>query len=921
MINYNIKPQLYCSLLVLFFLIAGFKTFAQDNQGILISVDYKQAKITSVVADLETKSGLHFYYDLKALDSLTFNLKAEGKTITALLDNLFYNTGVSYVLYKKDVFLTKNTQLNIPQARTNNATVQTPQQNAGLDQEIIQEATTPNKLYEIGVKTNELKKGSAVISGNLIESVTGKPIGGATITAQNPRVVTTSNQFGYYSLTLPIGLNVLDVKVNGREDAQRRIMLYGNGKLNIEIKEVVLSLREVEILAGKVSNTKSVEMGVDRLDLKAIRKVPSLFGEPDILRVILTLPGVQSVGEASTGFNVRGGSTDQNLILLNDATIYNPSHFFGFFSAFNPDIVKDVELYKSTIPENYGGRLASVLDVNNRTGDKQKFTGSAGIGIITSRFNIEGPIAKDKTSFIFGGRVTYSNWLLKLLPDDYEKSKASFYDLNLGINHQFNEKNELNISAYYSKDNFKLNTDTGYNYSNKNGSIKWKHIFNENLNVAFTAGADFYDYNIKSDANPVNAYSLGFKINQSNFKTDFLYKLNDKHQLKFGLSAIYYQLNPGTYQPVGAQSLVVADVLPAEQALESAIYIGDQFKITEAFSINAGLRYSFYNYLGPQTINNYAPNLPVNEDNLLNTTTYGDKKLIKTYKGPEVRVSARYNLANDFSVKVSYNTLRQYIHLLSNTTAIAPTDIWKLSDPNIKPQFGSQVSLGLYKNYNASTIETSVEVYYKNLKDYLDYKSGASLILNRAIERDVVNTKGKAYGAEFSLKKNAGKLTGWMSYAYSRILLKTDDLEKGSLVNEGTYYPANHDKPHAFNFTGNYAFKQRYHLSLNVTYSTGRPITLPIAKYYYAGSERVFYSDRNAYRIPDYFRTDISFNIEGNYKVKQRFRNSFTMGVYNVTGRKNAYSTYFTQENGSIAGYKLSIFATMLPFISYNIKF
>ncbi|RZK60185.1 MAG: TonB-dependent receptor [Pedobacter sp.] len=919
MSRYRFSIKLFCSSILLLFSISICTAYAQKDNA--ISVDFKQSKISEVIIDLESKSSFHFYYDPKIMDSLSFTLKAENKSIVFVLDNLFKSVGVNYTIFKKDIFLTKNTQL-VVQEITNNPVSQTVKNIVDLSQSVkVQQAVTPNKLYEIGMKTNELKNIPAILSGNLKEASTGKPIAGAVISSQSSNVQATTNQSGYYTIELLTGQNILDIKTPGREDTQRQVMLYGNGKLNIELKENILSLKEVEILANKVSNTKSVEMGVNRLDIKTIKKVPSLFGEPDILRVILTLPGVQTVGEASTGFNVRGGSTDQNLILLNDATIYNPSHFFGFFSAFNPDIVKDVELYKSTIPENYGGRLASVLEVTNRTGDKKKFTGSAGIGLITSRFNIEGPIDNGKTSFIFGGRVTYSNWLLKLLPKDYEQSKASFYDLNIGINHQLNEKNEINISGYYSKDDFKLNTDTSYNYSNQNGSIKWKHTFNEKLNVAFTAGFDAYDYSINSNSNPINAYKLGFKISQTNFKTDFRYKIGDKHQFKFGLSAIYYKLNPGSFVPVGNESLVTADILPAEQALESAIYVGDEFKVTEAFSINAGLRYSLYNYLGPQTINNYAPNLPVTEDNLLSTTQYGDKKVIDTYKGPEIRVSGRYNLTKDFSVKASYNTLRQYIHLLSNTTAIAPTDIWKLSDPNIKPQFGSQVSLGLYKNYSANTIETSVEVYYKKLKDYLDYKSGASLVLNHAIERDVVNTNGKAYGIEFLMKKNTGKLTGWMSYAYSRTMLRTEDLEQGSLVNEGSFYPANHDKPHAFNFTGNYAFKQRYHLSFNVTYSTGRPITLPIAKYYYAGSERVYYSDRNAYRIPDYFRTDISFNIEGNYKVNQRFRNSFTMGIYNVTGRKNAYSTYFTQENGVISGYKLSIFASMLPFVSYNIKF
>lgn len=903
----------------LFLLLSSSVLRAQNVANKIVSVDFSQASIKEVVSDLERQTGVYFYYDENQLDSLRFTAKINQKPFDFVLGQLFENTNCYFAIYQQQVFITRGNAISLAQANGAPANVAVPTlTNSGG--QAVQDAGTPNKLYVVGIKSGASKKTTVTLTG-FVREASGKAIGGASIATANPRVETLSNPSGFYSLTLPKGQHLLTIKWPDKNETQRQVLLNDNGQLNIELRDPIHTLREVEITAAKASNTKSVEMGVNRLDLKAIKKVPSLFGEPDVLRVILTLPGVQTVGEATTGFNVRGGSTDQNLILLNDATIYNPSHFFGFFSAFNPDIVKDVELYKSTIPEKFGGRLSSVLEVNNRDGDKKKFTGSAGIGIITSRLNIEGPIDSGKTSFIFGGRATYSNWLLKLLPDDYKNSKASFYDFNLGISHQFNENNELSVSGYYSKDAFKLNSDTNYNYSNKNASIKWKHVFNPQLSSAFTLGADRYEYQIESESNEINAYGLGFDINQLNFKSDFSYNLNARHKLNFGLSSIYYKLHPGSFKPVGNASLVTTDIVPGEQALESALYLGDEFKVSEKFSVNAGIRYSMFNYLGPQTVNTYAPNLPVTEDNQTGTVAYGKNKLIKTYQGPEFRVSARYSLANDLSIKAGYNTLRQYIHLLSNTTAIAPTDIWKLSDPNIKPQLGEQVSLGLYKNVNAKSIETSVEVYYKKLKDYLDYKSGANLVLNHHIETDVINTRGRAYGIEFLLKKNAGKLTGWMSYAYSRTELKMTDENNGPIVNSGNYYPANQDKPHAFNFTGNYAFKQRYHVSLNVTYSTGRPITLPIAKYYYAGSERVYYSERNAYRIPDYFRTDLSFNIEGNHKLNQTFHNSFTFGVYNLTGRKNAYSTYFTQENGVINGYKLSIFAAMLPFVSYNIKF
>ena len=785
----------------------------------------------------------------------------------------------------------------------------------------VPEATTENKLYEIGTKTNEIKPGMATLAGYVKDIKSGEAVIGASIRVVDSKIGIAADQFGYYSITLPRGRLTLSIRGLGMRDARRQIMLYSNGKLNIEMQEQITSLKEVKISAEKVANVRSGELGVNRLDIKTIKQVPAVFGEADVLRVILTLPGVQSVGEATTGFNVRGGTADQNLILLNDATIYNPAHFFGFFSAFNPDIVKDVQLYKSSIPEKYGGRLSSVLDVTDREGNKKNFTGSAGIGLLTSRLNIEGPIIKDKTSFIFGGRTTYSDWLLKLLPEDYKHSQASFYDLNLDISHQINDKNNLYITSYLSNDKFKLNSDTAYAYSNRNINIKWKHNFSNKFYSVFTAGTDHYEYSTSSSENPLNAYKLGFNINQTNFKADFTYYLNPKNTLDFGLNSILYKLNPGDYEPNGSQSLVAPNTVPAERALESALYIGDKYDITPDLLVSFGFRYSLYNYLGPQIISNYAPNLPRESVNVIDSTTYKKNQVINTYHGPEIRISARYNLADNLSVKAGYNTLRQYIHLLSNTTAISPTDVYKLSDPNIKPQFGDQVSLGLYKNAKANTIELSAEVYYKRLNDYLDYKSGATLVLNHHVETDVINTEGKAYGAEFLIRKTARKLNGWMSYTYSRTFLKQDDPNAGDLINKGNYYPANFDKPHDFNFTGNYRLSHRFSVSLNATYSTGRPITLPIAKYQYAGAERVYYSDRNQYRIPDYFRSDFSMNIEGNHKVHQRTHNSFTIGVYNLTGRQNAYSTYFTAQDGAINGYQLSIFARPIPFINYNIRF
>lgn len=905
------------------FLILGlsyFHSFAQKTERKL-TLDYEQEDIFEVIRDIENKTQLNFYYLSAELVDKKVTAKVEDKNIDEALTIVFQSVKVNFYSYNNNVFLSTKANFHSLMDIEANTSFEN-NLDTTINLENYQVASLLSKQYIVGLKSEkELKNKVVVLSGFLLDFNTKAPLSDINVSVYGSKNFSISDSKGYFSLSLPIGNHTLIIKGIKNIDTKRSIALNGDGVLVIELKEQAIALKQVTVNTNRLSPTRSLEMGVNRLDIKTIKQVPSVFGEPDILRVVLTLPGVQSVGEASTGFNVRGGAADQNLIMLNDATIYNPSHFFGFFSAFNPDLVKDIELYKSTIPERFGGRLSSVLEVNNREGDKKKLRGSAGIGVITSRFNIEGPIDSGRTSVIAGGRATYSNWLLKLLPDQYKNSRAGFYDLNLGISHSFNENNDIHFSGYYSRDNFRLSSDTTYNYSNKNLGVKWRRKFSDKVIGVFKINTDFYNYNIESDVNPINAYKLNFNINQNSLKTDFIHRFNDKHEFNYGASATYYRLMPGNNGPLNQLSLVKSDEIETEQALENAIYFGDKFEVTDKLALNLGLRYSIYSFLGPKNVNIYQEEVPRTTTNLIETKTYGKGSIIKTFHGPEFRFSTKYSFNSDFSVKAAFNTLRQYLHLLSNTTAIAPTDIWKLSDPNIKPQNGSQISLGLYKTFASQSIETSIEVYHKTIRDYLDYKSGATLVLNHHIETDVVSTKGKAYGMEFFLKKNTGKLNGWMSYTYSRTFLKMDDPNNGPLINGGRFYPANYDKPHAINFTGNYKFKQRYHLSINATYSTGRPITVPVARYSYAGSERVYYSDRNAFRIPDYFRTDISFNIEGNHKLKQLLHNSWTFGVYNLTGRKNAYSTYFVQENGVINGYRLSIFASAIPFVNYNIRF
>jgi hypothetical protein len=912
------------------FYLSCFNVSAQRQE--LISGNFTGYQFSRLVQEIESQTLYHIYYDSTQTDSLKIDLNANQLSLRQVLDTIFKNTNIHYAIATgNNVFVSKRYSIQTtlpknffdPQMTGTDSAIKTsfnsedaiaPKTNLKISPE--------NKLFDIGSKNEKSASVKPTMAGYVRDINTGEAIMGATISIDTLSITKTSDQFGYYILTLPRGRHIIRISSAGMKDTRRQVMVYSDGKLNIELEEFIASLKAVTVSADKTSNTRSVTMGVSKLNIQTIKQVPVVFGEADVLRVLLTLPGVTSVGEGSNGFNVRGGAADQNLILYNDATVYNPSHMFGFFSAFDPDLVKSVELYKSAIPEKYGGRLSSVLDVDVKDGNNKKWTGFAGISPLTSKFTIEGPIQKDKTSVIAGFRTTYSDWLLHQIPSsDYTNSTANFYDASLHISHIINAKNSLYLMGYLSSDKFNLDGDTTYAYANRNANIKWKHNFNNSSYAVFTSGIDHYQYSVSSTRVPINAYKLSFDINQIYFRADFIYSPNNKNTISYGLNSVYYKLHPGTLSPDGSQSLVQTNTVQQEQALETALYLGDQLTISQNLSISAGVRYNIYNYLGPSQVNQYVPGLPRETYTITDTVFYNSGKIIKTYTLPEIRLSARYSLDNTSSLKFSFNTMAQFIHVISNTTNISPTDIWKLSDPNIKPQQGQQISFGFYKNFRQNSIETSVEVYYKKMQDYLDYKSGANLVLNHHIETDVFETQGKAYGIELLFKKTTGKLNGWISYTYSRTFLKQDDPLAGELVNNGNYYPASFDKPNMLNFIGNYRFSHRYSMSLNIVYSTGRPITLPLAVVQQGGASTLYYSDRNQYRIPDYFRTDISVNMDGNHKLNKKTHNSWSAGIYNVTGRQNAYSVYFVQQNGKVKGYQLSIFGAPIPFVTYNIKF
>ena len=692
-------------------------------------------------------------------------------------------------------------------------------------------------------------------------------------------------------------------------------------------------LDEIVVVGGRQSAVQNPMMGAEKFKPQLLKNIPSALGESDIMKVILTLPGVTTVGEASSGYNVRGGATDQNLILFNGGTVYNPSHLFGLFTSFNSDAVEDVELFKSSIPAEYGGRISSVLKVNSKEANMQKLTGSASIGAPTSKVNLEIPVVRNRLSLMLNGRTTYSDWMLKLLPEKsgYKDGAANFYDLGGVMTWRVTSMHRLKVYGYWSKDKFSFSSQDNYGYRNRNVSAEWRSLLGESVTATLTAGLDHYDYFNEERGTPSMAARLSFGIDQLWGKLLVRHRLTDKQNLSYGLTMQHYDVQAGTYEPLGEESFIKPDRLQREKALESAAFIDYECPLTDQLSVSAGLRYSMFNALGPRDVNIYSAGELPSEGNLLETRH--ETGVVKTYHAPELRLSARYVLQENLSLKAGFNTMHQYIHKVSNTSIMSPTDIWKFSDLNIKPQNGWQVAAGIYyeggrgvRGYGGAgprRYELSAEVYYKHIGDYLNYRSSAVLLMNHHLETDVISTKGQAYGIELQAKKPAGKLNGWVSYTFARSLLRQDDKRVAMPLNNGDWYPSEYDRPHEVKAVLNYKFTERYSLSSNFNYATGRPTTVPAGKYYDTRNHQYlpYYTDRNTYRIPDYIRLDLAFNIEPTHRLTSFLHTSFSIGVYNALARRNAYNIYYVNEAGEIKGYKLSVFGTAIPYVSLNIRF
>lgn len=762
-------------------------------------------------------------------------------------------------------------------------------------------------LFVLFIFHNVKAQNTFSISGNVTDANTGEDLIGATIFIKEMSGKgTITNAYGFYSISIPAGKYSLVCQYIGYILQEKQVNLTSSQKVNFSLLEQITEMEEVIVSTRrKDENVTQVQMGIENISPKEIESVPVLFGEKDVLKTIQLMPGVKSSGEGSSGFNVRGGASDQNLILLDEATVYNASHLMGFFSVFNSDALKDVSMYKGTQPAEYGGRLSSVLDVKMNDGNNQKFGVSGGIGLISSRLTVEGPIVKNKGSFIVSGRRTYADMFLKLT-EDFKDVGLYFYDLNAKANYRINDKNRVFLSGYFGKDVLGISS-FGIDWGNSTGTLRWNHLFSDRLfsNTSFIFSNYAYDIHL-DDGESLNMNIIS-RIQDYGVKQDFDLYLNNS-RLKFGFNSTFHKIVPGAITS-SSEELKMKD-LTNKHSWENGLYISHQYNFTENLKAEYGTRFTIFSLLGPGDFYTYN-----NVGYILNAETYGSAEFVKTYYNLEPRASINFTINEKSSVKAAYIRNVQNLHLLSNSTSGNPTDLWIPSSNNVKPEIADQISLGYFRNFYDNKYEFSIETYYKNLQNQIDYKDGAELNYNDNVESEILFGSGRAYGLEFYLKKKYGKFNGWVSYTLSRTEHKFDE------INNGKYYPARYDRTHDISIVGMYKINNRLSLSATWVYYTGNAVTFPSGKYEIDGKTILLYTERNAGRMPDYHRLDLG--LTWIKKKTDKFESSWSFSIYNAYGRKNAYIISF-RDNENDPTKTEAVQTTLFRFIpsfTYNFKF
>ncbi len=857
------------------------------------------------VLKVEQQNNIRFFFNPEWVAHIYIEQPYTAMPLGRILEQLFSDLDINFFpLADYGIILVKNPAAAIARAR------------------LLEDATARKRNIQrlvIG-KAADFRVGKKVqLQGKVTDDKTGLPVRNASVEVLTAQTGTSTSDLGQFELTLPSGTHVLSIRHNNYAEKILDLEIYSNGKAELVLEEVPVVLEEVVITDQSVMNLSITTTSLKVADMK---RAPVFLGEIDIVRQLQNQAGVTSVGEVAGGFNVRGGSADQNLVLFDGMPVFNASHALGFFSSFNADAVQRIRFFKGSIPAEFGGRASSVLDVTSRDGDPARWKGSGGMGFLSSYFSLGGPLQKDKTTLMTSFRSTYSGWVLNTINSNYTSLKNSllnFYDGSVKLTHQLSDKSKLTFSGYISQDRMRLITDTLFQWNNLLGSVTYHYTINPQFYYTLQFGTGHYKYKVE-EPSPRNAFSLSYSMIYPSFRADFYY--GDEFPLNFGIQGTWYSFHPGSLKPTSANSSIRPQSVESEQALEVAPYIAKSVRLAPRLTADFGLRYALYARTGADTVFLYQPGLPREPEYINGFSTYRKGEIVRFYHGAEPRLSAVYKLSENQSLKAGYNRLFQFVHLISNTVAVTPADIWKLSDTYIRPQRADQVSAGYFQMLNNNMYDFSVEAFYKHMINVLDFKDGANLILNDKLETALLAGTGKAYGVELSANKNRGRLQGNINYTFSRTLRKMNGNFDSEKINDGNWFPANFDQPHIINMSWRYSITRRHFFSGNFTYHTGRPISLPAHIFYVDGIGISDFPERNTYRLPDYHRLDLAFIIEGNHKRKKLWDGTWIVSFYNVYFRKNAYSVFFREDEwGILKPYQLAVVGVLVPSVTYMMKF
>ncbi|SMD31768.1 TonB-dependent Receptor Plug Domain [Reichenbachiella faecimaris] len=875
--------------------INSFESVGQGN----VSYTFEEESLESALTKIEEDNQVQFYYVNDWIDGLNVNGTYTARTLEDLIDELLFPFGLSTIKYNQDsyIFLKALKDGQVIESRLENGEV----------------------LKKMVVGDAERTSDIATVKGHIKDAESGEPVVGATLYSKTLKKGTASDYTGNFEISLPAGEHIMTLSSVGFHEDKLHLVLFSDGQIEVSLVRNTNSLDEVTITGQAEKDVVSEAlMSMSVVEMKQIEYVPSLLGERDVVKTIALLPGVVS-GEGTNGYSVRGSNLGQNLLFVDGAPVYNSAHLFGLFSIFNPGVIENTTIYKGTMPVEYGGRVASVMNINVKDGRNEKIVGEAGIGLISSRLNLEGPLSK-KMNFVLGGRVSYINrYLDRLKNSNIRKSRGGFYDVNAKLTYSPSDNDLLSINSLLSNDDFTLPNGDEINYNTGLASLKWSHTFSKNSINHLTLAYSTYESHIGSQDSLLNRSSQN-RITTGLIKSDFSFYSIENHSINVGLEANFTNVDPGKEQLTKTDGVSSVQI-EKEHGLEVSVFAGDEFLINDKLTLSYGLRFSNFFLIGSGTSYQYESQEAKSSSSVIDSTTYSRGELIQSYGGLEPRLFVKYAINNDLALKFNAGRSYQYIHLVSNAASVSPLSIWKLSDTNLRPQKADQASIGIFRTLHNKTIELSSEVFVRKINDLPDYKNGAVLINNPHLDRDLVSGTGRAYGAEFQVIKKTGKLSGLLAYSFTRSLIEMKSSISENQINGGEYYASDYDIPHNLSVTGDYQLTRTWSLSFNWLYNSGRPISYPEAIYNQSGTPVLFYNKRNEYRMPDYHRLDLSLNWKTpNLKIQKNWDFSWSFSVYNAYGRSNAYSIYFVREGNLPSAKKLSILANPVPSVTLNIK-